>query len=90
MTTEKDWRYLTTKELSKLLDVTTQTIIRWRLDKELPAKKFPSRKLEFNIFEVLDWLESQTQIDERRFDIYYPYKLAVIKYINNREARLWK
>lgn len=79
-----DWRYLTTKELSDVFGVTTQTILRWRNKKGLPAKKFSSRRLEFYIYDVLDWLDKLSSENDQNFNRYYPYRLAVLGYINRR------
>lgn len=79
-----DWRYLTTKELGEVLGVTTQTILRWRNKKGLPAKKFSSRRLEFYIYDVLDWLDELSSENDQNFNRYYPYQVAVRGYINRR------
>lgn len=79
-----DWRYLTTKELSEVLGVTTQTILRWRNKKGLPAKKFSSRRLEFYIYDVLNWLDELSSENDQNFSRYYPYSRAALCYITRR------
>lgn len=79
-----DWRYLTTKELSEVLGVTTSTILRWRNKKGLPAKKFSSRRLEFYIYDVIDWLDELSRESDQNFNRYYPYSRAALCYIKRR------
>lgn len=61
----KPEKFITTKELCSLLDITPMTIYNWRLQ-GMPFEKLGARSIRFIYADVLEWLkERNTEVTEK-------------------------
>ena len=49
---------ITTKELAKLLGLSTETIYRYRVE-GMPCKRFSARVIRYDLDEVMKWFEER-------------------------------
>ncbi len=54
--------YVSANRLAAMLDVTTETIRRWRRENKLPPARKLHGVLRWNVDEVAEWMDQQAEV----------------------------
>jgi excisionase family DNA binding protein len=63
-------RLLTARVVAEMLDVSTETVLRWARRGELPGIRLPGGAIRFREDEIEDWLEERATL--RRGSVSHP------------------